>query len=358
VNNLNIIKQRIYNQQIAHPGFTKPGDVAAWMGAIQAQDYAASKWAVGLRGKGLTDVAIEEALTKGTIVRTHVLRPTWHLVSPVDIRWMLALTAPRINAFAAYYHRKLGLDNKIFKRSNAVLEKILQGGKQLTRKEIESAFTRARIATDDLRFIHLMLHAELDAVVCNGGRQGKQFTYALLDERVPAAETLHRDEALAELTGRYFKSHGPATLQDFSWWSGLTTADAKKGIEMIKPTLMHEVVDGNTYWFSSSLQPAKNISRAVYLLPNFDEYIVSYANRGAIFGETYVKKIDPRNLFNNAIIINGMFAGNWKRVLKKDSVEIALKPFSKLSKANTDAVIIAAKRYGKFLGLPAVVAFK
>src|SRR5262245_24524323 len=171
------------------------------------------------------DDSIDELFNEGKILRTHVMRPTWHFVMPEDIRWMLKLTAPRINAVSAYYFRKMELDQAVLARSNAAISKALRG-KHLTREELGQVLGRAKIDAKGLRLIYLMIRAELDAVICSGPLRGKQFTYALLDERVPKCRTLKRDEALAELTIRYFTSHGPALLRDFVWWSGLTITDA------------------------------------------------------------------------------------------------------------------------------------
>ncbi len=233
--NLDIAHQRLHNQMISQRTLTQPADVVQALGAVQAQDYEGAKWAVAQRTKDLTDAAFEQAFTAGAILRTHVLRPTWHFVTPTDIRWMLALTAQRVHAALNYHNRKLALDNALFAQSNAVLIKALQSGQQLTRTELGAFLQQADIATDDLlRLGHILIHAELEGIVCSGARRGKQFTYALLDERAPQAKTLARDEALAELAKRYFTSHGPATLKDYVWWSGLTVADAKAGIEMVK----------------------------------------------------------------------------------------------------------------------------
>src|SRR6185503_5208433 len=241
---LNITGLRLANQKLSTSTFKSPAEVVSWLGAVQAQDYAGAKWAVALRAPGLTDSDIEQAFTDGKILRTHVMRPTWHFVLPEDIRWMLELTAPRVLAAIAYMDRQLGLDKAIIKRSNAILAKALQGGNQLTRAELGSILQRSRVNTDDLRLGHLLSHAEVDGIICSGGRRGKQFTYALIDERAPRARTLKRDEALAELTRRYFVSHGPATVQDFVWWSGLTTADARNGLEMNKSRLIQETANG------------------------------------------------------------------------------------------------------------------
>ena len=358
--NLDIAHQRLHNQLITRRTFEKPGDVVEWLGAVQAQDYAAAKWAVGLRLQGTTDDDIEQAFTRGAILRTHLMRPTWHFVSPADIRWMLALTAPRVNAVNAYYYRKLTLDDAVFMHSNAVLAKALQGGKQFTRPELASVLQQAGIATDDLqRFTHIMMRAELDGIVCSGARRGKQFTYALLDERAPQARTLDRDEALAEFARRYFTSHGPATLQDFVWWSGLTVADARASLELVTPQLMHEVVDGQTYWFSMSTPPAKDLSPTAYLLPNYDEYIVGYTDRSAVFDASHTNKLDPRGnvLFNHTIVMDGRVVGTWKRTIKKDAVIITPSLLTPLNDAETRAFAAAANRYGAFLDISVNLTF-
>ena len=352
--NLDIAHRRLHNQLLTQPMFEMPEDVVRWLGAVQSQDYAAAKWAIGLRMQGVTDDIIEQAFTDGSILRTHVMRPTWHFVAPADIRWLLALTAPRINALNAYYYRKLELDDALFRHSNTVLANALQGGKQLTRSELASVLQQAGIAADNLlRSTYIIMHAELDGIVCSGARRGKQFTYALLDERAPEARTLDRDEALAEFARRYFTSHGPATLQDFVWWSGLTLADARICLEMVTSQLMHEVVDGQTYWFSTSTLPAKDISQTVYLLPNFDEYIVGYTDRSAVFDASHTNKLDSRGniLFNHTIVLDGRVVGNWKRTMKKDTVILTPSLFTPLNEAETRAFTTSANHYGTFLGM-------
>ncbi len=356
---MNIAHQRLLNQHIAVQTFQKPDDVVRWLGAVQAQDYVAAKWAVAQRTKGIVDSAVDQAFNKGDILRTHVMRPTWHFVAPEDIRWLLALTAPRVHAANAYQYRRLELDKTIFKRRNAALTKALRGGQQLTRVELASVLQQAGIEANDLlRLTYLILSAELDEVICSGARHGKQFTYALLDERVSAAKSLSRAEALAELTRRYFTGHGPASEEDFVWWSGMTRADVRSGIEMVKPQLEHDVVNGQTYWFAASMTTAKVSRQAAYLLPNYDEYIVGYTDRSAIFNSSHADKLDARSnpLFQHTLIINGQVAGTWKRTLKKDAVIIELNPFAPLTKSEKQMVSAAAQKYGEFLELPVALS--
>lgn len=352
---INIPSQRLFNQRISQTSFTRPEETVNWMGAVQAQDFAAAKWALGLRTHGLSDAAIELAFNTGAILRTHVLRPTWHFVTPGDLRWMLSLTSPRVHAYNATYYRKFGLDDSIFKRSNTALEQALQGGKALTRPELESALNGAGILTDDLRATLLVMRAELDGVLCSGPRLGKQFTYMLLEERVAPARAQHREESLAELTLRYFTSHGPATLADFIWWSGLSAPDARNGIETVKSQLTRETLTGQTYWFNASTLTGENDLPRVDLLPNFDEYTVAYTDRSAISIHADLTKLDPRSegLLNYIMLINGQFAGHWKRTIKTKEVTISLQPFALLSEAQRQAAHEAVDRYGAFLGLSA-----
>ena len=346
-----LIRSRLQNQQIAATRFERAEEVVRWMGAVQAQDFTAAKWAVGQRTQDPKDAKVEQEFTDGNILRTHVMRPTWHFVAPEDIRWMLKLTAPRVKAASAYYLRQLGLDAAELKRSNLVIEKALRGGKQLRRDELAVVLEKANIPAINQRLTYLVMNAELDGVICSGARRGKQFTYALLDERTPKTKTLGRDEALAELTLRYFRSHGPATLQDFIWWSGLTTAEAKAGLEMVKTQFRCEDVNHQTFWFCDQRPPAKETIPSASLLSNYDEYIVGYAERSAIYDESHNHKLDGRGgvLFMHTILINGRIAGTWKRTIKTKTAEIELNPFTPLTKTDQLALKTELERFGKFL---------
>ena len=354
---LDIPSYRLHNQLLSQPKWTQPEEIVEWLGAVQSQDYAGAKWALAQRLKDSpTDATIEKAFNEGKILRTHVLRPTWHFVTPTDIRWMLDLTAPRVKTAMAHVDRQLGLDKSILKKSNTALSKALQGNRHLTRSELAPILERAGVSVDNYSMGQLMLRAELDQVVCSGSRKGKQFTYALLGERAPQAKSLEREEALAELAQRYFRSHGPATLQDFVWWSGLTINDARKGIEFIKSQLMCEMSNNQNYWFVNAPSESKPFRRA-HLLPNYDEYMVGYTDRTSIFDVAYKDQLDSRGniLFQYAIMVDGLVAGAWKRTIKRKEVVIELSPFMTLTNAQHQAVITAAQEYGKFLELPVVL---
>ncbi|MGH9844923.1 MAG: winged helix DNA-binding domain-containing protein [Blastocatellia bacterium] len=355
--NSDIARRRLHSQHINQTVFKQPREVVQWLGAVQAQDYAGAKWALAMRAQGLTDADVDRALADGTILRTHILRPTWHFVTPADIRWMLKLTAPRVNAVNAHMYRKLELDDAIFKRSNTALARGLRGGRQLTRAELASQLERTGIAAgDSMRLGYLIHRAELDGIVCSGARRGKQFTYALLDERAPGAGTFNRDEAMAELSKRYFTSRGPATVKDFVWWSGLTMADAKAGIEMAGPQLHSEVIGGQTYWFSDNPPATRDTSPAAYLLSTYDEHLIGYKDRGASVEAAHAERILSGAVFTSTILLRGQVAGVWKRTIAKNKVVIETNLFRPLTKAEKQAVAAAARQYGVFLDMPVELA--
>lgn len=346
---------RLHNQHIAGPKFETAAEAVHWLGAVQSQDYAGAKWALAQRMRHATDADLDAAFNAGDILRTHVMRPTWHFVHPADIRWLLALTAPRVHALNGTMYRKLELDDALLKRSAKVLMKALQGGRHLDRNEIGSVLAQAGIVADGMRLGYIVHWAELEALVCSGPRHGKQFTYALLEERVPPAKSLTRDQALAELVKRYFTSHGPATLHDFAWWSGLTRADAKAGVASLGTELRHEVIDGQTYWFADAEPYAKDKSPMAYLLPNYDEYI-SYKDRSAVFDSRYASRLDIQaGGLPHFLVIDGQIAGAWRRTFSQGAVVIESRPFIPLTVAENKAFETAAQRFGQFLGMPVIL---
>jgi hypothetical protein len=349
-----LIGQRLRNQKLIRSDVRDPAHVVAWLGAVQAQDYAGAKWALGMRTKGVTDADVERAFNEGAILRTHVMRPTWHFVSPADIKWMLALTAPRVHAVNAHYYRKFELDDRLFARSRRVLERALQGGNHLTRTELASALRHAGIDAGGVRLAFLMIHAELSAVICSGARRGNQFTYALLEERAPHAKTLRRDEALAELTQRYITSHGPATVRDFAWWSGLTMREAAAGLGMVTPALAHELIDGRTYRFVESQAAGRRPSSCAYLLPNYDEFLIAYKDREPVINTTSAADgvVRLSDAFFHHLVIDGRLAGSWRRTVKAGKVFIEVAPYRRLTRAAALAVAAARERYGRFVEMP------
>lgn len=321
------------------------------MGAVQAQDYLGALWALGLRMRTATEEAVEQAIAERTVVRTWPMRGTLHFVAPADVRWMLALLAPRIIAGRPARYRQLELDQEVFDKSRDPLVRALEGGRQLTRDALYEKLDAAGISTAGQRGIHILQRLALDGLLCFAARQGKQPTFALLEEWVPPARMLDRDEALAALAERYFTSRGPTTLKDFTWWSGLAVADARKAIEMLR--LEKETVDGVPYWFGEA--PPAATPASAYLLPPYDEYTIAYKDRSAVLDPAHGGIVSGNGIFYPTIVLSGQVAGTWKRELKKDSVVITLSPFKPLKKKDRQAAAVAAERYGDFLGKPTVL---
>jgi hypothetical protein len=353
---LDLLRHRLYNQQLTRPQFETAAEVVAWLGAVQSQEYLGAIWSVGQRMISATDSALDRAFDDGAILRTHVMRPTWHFVAPADLRWLLALTAPRVHRLNDLYYRRAELDAAILKRCDTVLAKALRGGQHLTREELQARLQQAGVERDRLGVTYIMMHAELEGLICSGPRRGKQFTYALLEERVPPSPALSRDEALAELVRRYFTSHGPAQAQDFAWWSGLTVADTKAGLAMVKGTLENERVDGLEYWFAPGKAPP--LSVRAYLLPTYDEYGIAYKDRHAFYNPADAGRTEAgyRGGFPNLLVLGGQVIGLWGRELSKSAVTVTLQLWRAVSDAEQRQIAAAAQRYADFLGQRLVLA--
>jgi hypothetical protein len=352
-----LARQRSSAHHLAGSAFDSPADVVRWMGMVQAQDYHAALWAIGVRMQHATEAGIERALADGSIVRTWPARGTLHFVAAEDVRWMLELLAPRVIAGTAGRYSQLGLDAAAFARSRHLASQALQGGKHLTRGAMFQELEAGRISTAGQRGIHILSRLAQEGLICFGARAGKQQTFVLMNEWVPAAEAKTRDEALAELARRYFTSHGPAALQDFVWWSGLTVLDAKAGLEMAKPHLVEQVIEERSYWLPRVVPVSDEVSPTAHLLPAFDEYLVGYRDRSAVLDPARVKEINAGGgLLSPVILVDGQVAGTWKRTLKKGSVLVTPSWFRNPDRVVERAFRAAVLQYGAFLESPAVPA--
>ena len=316
-----------WNQQLLNPLFCQPKELVSWLGAMQAQNYSMVKWAVGMRLKSATIQTVEEALRKGEILRTHVMRPTWHLVAAEDIRWMLKLSARRIksanDSFAKGYD--LEITDELYAKSYNLLEKILCGNKSLTKQEIAEHFCCSGILVeaDNHRMTRFMVRAEQEGIVCSGEDKGGKYTYALLEERVPPVPEITKDEALARLARGYFRSHAPAVLQDFIWWSGLPVSEAKQAIYLIESELTAEQWNGQTWYVHEACRTRGKVSGRLHLLPSYDEYLLGYKDRTDVLPkEHYPKAFTNNGLFYPVILHEGQVIGNWSKSAKKGSASI------------------------------------
>jgi hypothetical protein len=357
VPNAELLRRRLRNHRLVGSPFRSAADAVGWFGAVQSQDYAGAKWAISLRANNLSEAAVDRAFDRGDILRTHILRPTWHFVRREDFKWLVGLSGPRLNTCNGSLYRRMGLDSKLFARARKVFERSLGNGAHLTRTELAAALGKSGLASTGLRLALVVMQAELSGLICSGPRRGKHFTYALVDARVPDTAAKARDEALAELVRRYFTSHGPATIRDFVWWSGLTVADAKRGLEINAGDLVHAPFDGLTCWFATGRPPRISEEPIVRLLANYDEYFVAYRDR-TMFNIPRPDVRVPRSesVFAHQVAINGQLCGPWSRILRASRVEIRVRPTRALSRAERAALGEAVERYGRFLQLKAVLS--
>jgi len=342
---------RMACHQLAEPEFGHPADLVGWMGAMQAQDYTMSKWAVGLRLRSATIAQVNEALAKGEIVRTHIMRPTWHYVAGKDLRWMLQLTSSRLKKVIDSWVKASGLDisENQYIQCNDLIGKMLSGGNCLTREEIEMELGHAGVPVAGDRVRRYVLRAEMEGIVCSGADKNGKPGYALLDEQVAPASSLPREEALARLALNYFRSHSPATLKDFVWWSGLTVTEAQQAIGSIKELLVEEHFEGQAFWVFAACRKTENRD-LIQLLPPFDEYLVSYKDRTPVIPEKHHSKAFNRwGTFYPVILYGGQIIGNWSKVKKKEGVTVTVSFFDKRSKCPLKLLQEVEKQYRKFV---------
>lgn len=335
---------RLRNQRLTGSRWRSAADVVAWLGAMQAQDYPGARWAIGLRAQGLHEKDVEDAFNRGAILRTHVMRPTWHFITPADIRWLLALTAPRVHAMNGSMYRKVGLDDRVAAKCRTVLERALRGGRHLTRTELAAHLERASLPSAGQGLAYVMMRAELDQVVCSGPRHGRQFTYALFDERVPSAPARAREAALAELARRYVASHGPATVRDLAWWSGLTQRDARLGMALAGPSLETIEIAGRTCWFIGAPPSGRAPRPTAHLVPNYDEYLIAHQDRDLIPRLA----TGSRDVFPHHVIVSGRLAGSWRR-LDSGAVRADVNLYRGVPPDTAGLVAAAAARYQAFV---------
>lgn len=351
--NLNqVALQRLYNQQIAQQEFQKPKDLIQHMVAIQAQDYLAALWAIGLRLSGqVSEDDIELSISKRELIRTWPMRGTLHIISAEDAKWMLKLLTPRVIKSSAGRHKELELNENQFSKSRKLIEKVLQNEVQLTRNELYRILEENGISTKGQRGYHILWFLAQNAIICFGPRHGKQHTFVLFDEWIPKHRILHGDEALAELALRYIKSRGPVTEYDFAWWTGLKVSTARKAFHLVEEHFEKEEINNQTYQFPDFPNTNRDKLIDIHLLPSFDEMICGYKDRSAILASEYEKSVILRNgIIKSMIIKEGNVVGTWKRTLKKEKVLIETEWFNQISKKDQPNLMTACKQYAGFLG--------
>jgi hypothetical protein len=351
-----ITAHRLASQGLTTRPCKSPAEAVATLGAMQAQDYLSALWAIAVRVPDATEADVEKAIASRKIVRTWPMRGTLHFVPAADVRWMLELLTPRILAASKRRWQELELDEQVFRKSRKILVRELSGGKFLPRPAVMEILDRAGIASANQRGIHILSRLAMDGILCFGPRVGKQPSFTLLDEWIPGSRTLDREAALAEIARRYFTGHGPATLQDFIWWTGLKVSDAKAGLANVASRLEHRLVDGEEYWMSPASSPLAHDSSLLLLAP-FDEYLVGYRDRTAALDSHRANEIVPggNGIFLPILVNKGRVVGTWRRTIQRDRVIMTATPFAPFSKSQAKAFAAAAESYGRFVNLPATV---
>ncbi|MET0714073.1 MAG: winged helix DNA-binding domain-containing protein [Mycetocola sp.] len=348
---LDVVRRRLVNSRLAGEACETVADAVGWLGAVQAQEFAEAKWSLAERVRDCTDADVEEAFSRGDIVRTHVLRPTWHFVAREDARWILRLTRPRVHALNAYWYRRAELDDSVFARAEDVFASALAGGDFRTRAELAAGLAKAGIEAAGPPLAYLLMHAELNEVLCNGPRRGRQHTYALFDDRVPVSADDDRpsEVALDEFAFRYFRSHGPATVRDFTTWSSLPVRDSRAALARLEDRIETVVDENGIPWYmacdAASVPVRPDRLAGAFLLPMYDETIVAYQDLRVVLAHTPARA----DLIERAIVIDGRTVGTWTRILNGDSVVVQANLFGVLTQNETEALHDVVDRFGRFL---------
>ena len=310
---MNIPNIRLLSQQLAAPQFNTPLKVVDWFGFMQAQEKSMLPWAVAMRMKRPSLQAYRKAYDEGQIIRTHLFRCTWQLTTAQDLRWMIPLCADSSRRAARGYLKQIGgaISEDEEKRANELLANVLQGRGSVTGKELKALLDERGLTKDAHTLSVYLRFAEYDGVICSGKFHPSQNTYALLDERIPRQPVLSRDEALALLARKYFRSHAPATLADFAWWTGLPISACRTGIDNIKDELTEERYHGETYYLHCDTR-TRGCRSQLLLLPSFDEYLIGYKSRHHVLADEHRPRAHTNNgLFFPVIIAGGQVVGNW-----------------------------------------------
>lgn len=355
---IRIARLRLLNQRIASRQLKTAGEVVRWMGAVQCQDLQAGQWAVALRTRRQTLADIERAIAQKKIVRTWPMRGTLHFVPASDARWMLRYLAQRtVNRSSARY-KQLGLDGPTFSRGAQILERALEGGNRVGRFEAYKLLEQNGVSCEGQRGIHILGRLSQDGLLCFGPRTGTTTTFVLLEEWIPPAKIPPREEALARLALTYFASHGPATVNDFAWWSSLTLTEARRTLAEVKSKLEQVMFEGTTYWVMYHSTTSRNDRTQAYLLPAFDEFLVAYKDRGAAIDPAHARRMHPGGgILHPTVVLNEQVVATWGRTTKNDHVVLHVRPFRRLSSRDRRLVEESGRAYESFLGKDVIMHF-
>ena len=351
--------RRMVNQALSQPLSADVAGVVRSFVAMQAQEFPYALWSIAQR---MTEPPsrddLVQAFNDGVILRTHVLRPTWHFAVPEDIRWLLRLTAPKLRRIMASYTRENGLDATELSKSQHVLAETVRDGNHCTRKDLAAALEAAGVSTGGMRLGFILMHAEYDEVLISGAMQGKQQTYAAFDERVPPGPDYDEDGALAELARRYVATRAPVTHKDLAGWASLTIGQARRGLAAIETDCVITDLDGMTTW--SPARPAARVRKrsapVVDLIQGYDELVMSYFESRRLLAPAGVLPVPDWTSYLHAVLVDGRLTGHWRHQLGKNSAVVEVQVRRLLTADERTALEAAVDRYADYLGVPATLA--
>lgn len=343
-----IAAARLASLQVVCSKSRTPTEVVATLGAVQAQDYAGSLWAVGLRAPGATEADVERAVDERAIVRTWPMRGTLHFVAAPDVRWMLSLLVARFVRGDSSYSRQLGLDDRAFAKARRVVTRALEQEERLSRPELYARLDKGGIASAGQCGIYILCRLAMEGLVCCAGRIGRQTAFALLDRWVPDSRTLSREEAQAEIARRFFRGHGPATLRDFAWWTGMNLGDARSALSLVAGDLERHEIDGVEHWMDSGALDVEPAPRVDLLAP-FDEYLTSYRDRHRLAAPSHHGRIWAGGMFHPPIVVDGGIVGTWRRGATAKAPAVTPTFFGESPRGRARALAAAVRRYEGFL---------
>lgn len=351
-----LIAWRLASQSMGNRRWQRAVQVVEWLGGVQAQDYPWAQWSIGLRTDRCNGQDVEQAIDDRQIVRAWMFRGTLHFVAASDLSWLTSLLAPGIIKKNARRYRQLELDDAVFEKSQAVLQHALERRGPLTRAEIKTHFDKEGVPAEGQQVPYLLQRAALDGLICHGPHRGREPAYVLLSEWIGAQPALDRAQALALLAIRYFSSHGPATQQDFAWWSGLTAPELRLAIDSA-PEVVPLEVDGVQYWVIGDPPPA-GVAEIAYLLPPFDEYLLGYKERSLVLDPAHAKRVNAGGgMLRPTVMVNGDILGIWKQKMKKQEMAVTIQPFRDLESHERDLIDRAASQLSSFKSVRVTIGF-
>ena len=345
------IQIRMLNQQLLSPLYERPEDIVAWQGAMQAQDYNYFRWAIGIRQRIPQLVRLQEAFAKAELLRLHLLRCTVQVVSHTDIGWLLSLCKERNLRTLQSWHKSINISfsESYFEEITYALQELLAGGKSLPKRAIAEKLTSLGFLLDDRLLTSLLVRMEIEGLLCSGEMQGREATWALLSERVPTIYSLTPDEALKQLALKYFRSHSPASSEDFVWWSGLTKTQCKKALTLIANQVEEIKVEEETMYLYHNTPDCSDYAGMVLLLPPYDEYLIGYKSRWVALEKKHTAKAHNNfGIFKPVILHEGRVVGNWKASIDKQGENLTIDFFAEKSKIGKQSLQGAVNQFVEF----------